>query len=92
MVRKRFTNLCAGLSFSLLMACSGQTGEIKSYNEGINIIPMPQSLTIQEGAFKLGSGTGISATTPEAKTVAEFFATKMLELQDMIFLWVKAER
>lgn len=77
MVRKRFTNLCAGLSFSLLMACSGQTGEIKSYNEGINIIPMPQSLTIQEGAFKLGSGTGISATTPEAKTVAEFFATKM---------------
>lgn len=77
MIKNHFTNLCAGLSLSLLMACSGQTGEIKSYNEGINIIPMPQSLTIQDGFFKLGNKTAISATTPEAKTVAEYFATKM---------------
>lgn len=77
MMKNHFTNLCAGLSLSLLMACSGQTGEIKSYNEGINIIPMPQSLTLQDGSFKLGNSTGISATTPEAKTVAEFFASKM---------------
>ena len=77
MIKNHFTNLCAGLSLSLLMACSGQTGEIKPYNEGINIIPMPQSLTIQNGSFRLGSGTGFSAVTPEAKTVAEYFAAKM---------------
>ena len=77
MTRKLFTNLCAGISLSLLIACCNQTGEMKPYNDGINIIPTPQSLTVNNGSFKLNSGTGISATTPETKTVAEYFAVKM---------------
>lgn len=47
------------------------------YNQGINIIPTPVSLVQNEGSFKLGKNTVISASTPEAKTVAEYFASKM---------------
>ncbi|MDY3267473.1 MAG: family 20 glycosylhydrolase [Phocaeicola sp.] len=61
----------------MLMACSGPAGEVKPYNEGINIIPMPQTLVQQEGTFKLSGSTSFGASTPEAKTVAEYFAAKM---------------
>lgn len=62
---------------TFLASCGGQQGEVKSYNEGINIIPMPQNLVQNQGVFKLSSGTSFGATTDEAKTVAEFFAAKM---------------
>ncbi len=77
MQKNHFTALCASASLAVLMACSGQVGETKSYNQGINIIPMPQTLVQQQGSFKLSSSTKIAATTPEAKTVAEYFITKM---------------
>lgn len=77
MKNNHFTNLCAGLSLSMLMACSGPAGEVKPYNEGINIIPMPQTLVQQEGTFKLSGSTSFGTSTPEAKTVAEYFAAKM---------------
>ena len=77
MQKNHFTALCASASLAVLMACSGQVGETKSYNQGINIIPMPQTLVQQQGAFKLSSSTKIAATTPEAKTVAEYFVSKM---------------
>lgn len=77
MKNNHFTNLFAGLSLSMLMACSGPAGEVKPYNEGINIIPMPQTLVQQEGTFKLSGSTSFGASTPEAKTVAEYFAAKM---------------
>ena len=77
MQKNHFTALCASASLAVLMACSGQVGETKSYNEGINIIPMPQTLVQQQGSFKLSSNTKIAATTPEAKTVAEYFVSKM---------------
>lgn len=70
-------SLCAGAAFLLLVACGGNPGTTKSYNEGINIIPMPQSLTVQTGSFRLKNGTTLGAATPEAKAVAEFFASKM---------------
>ena len=77
MQKNQITTLCASASLAFLMACSGQVGETKSYNQGINIIPMPQTLVQQQGAFKLSSSTKIAATTPEAKTVAEYFVSKM---------------
>ena len=40
-------------------------------------VPTPVSLTQNEGNFKLNKNTRIYASTPEAKTVAEFFAAKM---------------
>ncbi len=77
-MRNIFTTLCAGIAFSF-MATAGyaQAGDVKSYNEGINIIPMPQSLTQNKGFFQLTDQTTFGATAPEAKTIAEFFAAKM---------------
>ena len=35
------------------MACSEKTHEVKEYNKGIRIVPLPASLTQNEGVFKL---------------------------------------
>lgn len=71
-----FSTFCAGMALSLLASCSPK-GEVKSYNEGINIIPMPQSVTQNAGHFTLSGSSKIGATTDEAKTVAQYFASKM---------------
>ena len=76
-MKNYFSTLCAGVALTFLASCGGQQGEVKPYNEGINIIPMPQNLVQNQGVFKLSSGTSFGATTDEAKTVAEFFAAKM---------------
>ena len=76
-MKNHLLTFCASASFSLLVACSGQPGKVKSYNEGINIIPMPQSLVQQQGAFRLSGSTSLGTASPEAKTIAEFFAAKM---------------
>ena len=47
------------------------------YNGGINIIPTPVSLEQAEGNFSLSKNMKIAASTPEAKTVAEYFAGQM---------------
>ena len=77
MKTNKLTNLCLGLSMTLFTVSCEPTGETKSYNDGINIIPMPQSLTVQDGTFRVNNSTSISAKTSEAKTVAEYFAMKM---------------
>ena len=76
MKKNFFSALCAGIALSFLAGCS-QPGEVKPYNEGIHIIPLPQTLTQQDGQFTLSSSTTLAATTPEAKTIAEFFANKL---------------
>ena len=65
------------MALCFLASCAEPQGEVKSYNQGINIIPTPQSLVQHDGFFRLGSNTAIAAASPEAKTVAEFFAAKM---------------
>ena len=76
MKKNFFSALCAGVILSFLTGCS-QPGEVKPYNEGIHIIPLPQQLTQQDGQFTLTGSTTLGATTPEAKTIAEFFANKL---------------
>lgn len=77
-MKKNFlATLCIGASLGLLTSCGGATGEVKPYNEGIHIIPMPQSLVQQDGFFRLTSGTKFGVTSPEAKTIADFFAAKI---------------
>ncbi|MDR2915785.1 MAG: family 20 glycosylhydrolase [Tannerella sp.] len=49
----------------------------KEYNKGVNIIPKPRSLVLNEGFFRLNEKTCFYASTPEAKTVASFFVAKM---------------
>jgi hexosaminidase len=58
----------------IFTACNQQNAEEKSYNRGINIIPKPQSLVVNEGAFTLDNKTVFYAATPEIKKVAVFFA------------------
>lgn len=71
-----FSTVCAGLALTFVASCNPK-GEVKSYNEGINIIPMPQSIVQGQGKFFLSGSTVIGASTPELKTVAEYFASKM---------------
>jgi hexosaminidase len=47
------------------------------YNQGINVIPKPLSLVQNEGSFKVTKSTKFYASTPEAKTIATFFASKI---------------
>ena len=53
------------------------SSSVKEYNKGINIIPMPQSIVQNEGVFHLNRNTSFYALTPESKTVASFFASKI---------------
>lgn len=76
-MKKLLATFCAGMALCFLASCAEPQGEVKSYNQGINIIPTPQSLVQHDGFFRLGSNTAIAAVNPEAKTVAEFFAAKM---------------
>ena len=56
-MKKLFTTVCVAATLGLLTSCGTQTAPERSYNEGINIIPMPASLQQQEGRF-LFSYTG----------------------------------
>lgn len=76
-MKKLLATFCAGMALCFLASCAEPQGEVKSYNQGINIIPTPQSLVQHDGFFRLDSNTAIAAASPEAKTVAEFFAAKM---------------
>ena len=49
----------------------------QSYNQGINIIPQPQSLEQGEGSFQLKKNTVFYAQDAGARTVAEFIAGKL---------------
>lgn len=69
--------MCAGAAFCVIAACSGGATKQMPYNEGINIIPTPVSLEQAEGNFSLSKNMKIAASTPEAKTVAEYFAGQM---------------
>lgn len=76
-MKKLLATFCASMALCFLASCAEPQGEVKSYNQGINIIPTPQSLVQQDGFFRLNSHTAITAVSPEAKTIAEFFAAKM---------------
>lgn len=74
---KKLVSMCAGAALCILASCSEGTVKEMPYNQGINVIPTPVSLVQNEGSFKLNKNTVISAPTPEVKTVAEFFASKI---------------
>ncbi|MFI3280041.1 MAG: family 20 glycosylhydrolase [Rikenellaceae bacterium] len=64
-------------ALAVTTSCS-TTESTKSYNEGINIIPMPNSLVVtSEDRFTLKGNTTFGATQAEAATIAEFFASKI---------------
>lgn len=75
-MKKVMKTLCGGMLLTLLTACSG-ADVMKSYNEGINIIPMPQVLEQTQGRFTLANGMVFGASTPESESVARYFIQKM---------------
>ncbi len=67
----------AGIALTALLAgCSPQI-ESYSYNEGINVIPIPVELTRNEGEFTLTSNSVIVVTSPEAAQAAAYLGAKI---------------
>ncbi len=63
---------------SLLIASSLTTfAEKKPYNEGINITPKPEEITLKKGTFELSSKVVFIAKEGETKKIASFFAAKI---------------
>lgn len=91
-MKKLFTMVCMAATLGLLTSCGTQTAPEKSYNKGINIIPMPAEIQQQGGHFQLASGTSFHAPTPEAKTIAEFFAAKLKTSTGFGFSVTNAEK
>jgi len=59
------------------MSCGSKNNSQSSYNQGINIIPKPQSMTVNEGEFRFDNKTVFYAPTPESKTVMSYFLSKI---------------
>ena len=72
-MKKILSSMCMALFIGFMSSCGTDNVSDKVYNQGINLIPAPISLQQQDGKFTLTSGTTFKASTPEAKTVAEFF-------------------
>ncbi len=72
----KLINLMAlGIIFSLL-ACS-HPNPVKVHNQGLHVVPQPNSLVEQEGVFKVTDKTVFIASTEDVKSVIDFFVTKM---------------
>jgi len=76
-MKKLVTSICAGAALCFMVSCDDTSTKPMSYNQGINIIPAPMSLVQNDGNFKLKKNTAIYASTPDAKTVADFFVIKI---------------
>ena len=74
---KKLAMSCATATLLLLSSCGDSPTKQQAYNQGINVIPQPVSLVQTDGTFKLKSNTAFAAPTPEARTVASYFAGKM---------------
>ncbi len=75
-MKKRVLSSVLALGLTL-GACAKKEQVTPVYDKGINIIPLPMELVQNEGSFKLNNDVVICALGDEAKTIAEFFATKM---------------
>ncbi len=70
--------ICSLFVVALLLVSCNKSVEVKSYNQGVNIIPMPLSMTQTQGVkFKLESDCTLGAKPGEATTIAKFFAAKI---------------
>ena len=63
----------------LFMACSEKTHDVKEYNQGIRIVPLPALLTQNEGIFKLNKKTKLVAKGDGSETVADYLQAKIVQ-------------
>ena len=59
-----------------LFSCENKN-EVKSYNEGLHIVPEPKMIEQQTGEFTLTSQTAFVTDNDSLKTVAGYFAEKV---------------
>ncbi|MCD7938370.1 MAG: family 20 glycosylhydrolase [Tannerellaceae bacterium] len=69
--------LSAFAALTLFTSCIETTTEVKSYNQGINVIPKPNLMVQHEGEYKLSGKTTLYTGNAEAKVIADFFSLKM---------------
>ncbi len=76
-MKKFVLMVCAAFTLGVVSS-NAQIGTHQcSMNNDINIIPMPTSVKKEKGKFKLTQTNTIYANTPEAKLVAELFASRL---------------
>ena len=77
MSKKKILSMLSVVVLGISSLCAAERTDVKCYNQGINIIPMPQELVATGGYYTLGNSTAMVADGTEAKVVAEFFAAKL---------------
>lgn len=74
----RLVTIIAAIAILCLhTSCTEKVLPERSYNKGINIIPTPAMLAVKGGKFQLSSNTSFCVSSPQARVVAEFFASKL---------------
>lgn len=76
-MKKTLLSVASALSLVLASCTSAVEKMTPEYDQGINIIPTPKELVETTGYYELSDRTKLLVDGAEAKTVAEFFATKM---------------
>ena len=61
----------------ILASCSEEDLSGRIYNQGNNIVPLPAEMQQGTGKFVVNAGTSFYVTSPEAKSIASFYAEKL---------------
>lgn len=61
----------------MLFSCKEKAKVTPEYDKGINVIPMPASLTEGQGVFSLNENSHLVASSEQEKVIANFFAEKI---------------
>lgn len=73
---KNLSITLGSLAMLVMSGCSNKTVNMP-YNEGINVIPMPVSLTENSGSFTLNGETTIYVGSPDFMPTANYLAAKI---------------
>ena len=73
----RIKSFCLILLFSLALFSYGKRTVVKSYNDGIHIVPEPKMITQQEGKFTLDPKTVFIIDNDTLDIIADYFKDKI---------------
>ena len=65
------------LGGTLLMSCADEQLSERVYNQGDHLLPVPAAVQYQAGQFELNEATRFYVASPEAQSVADFYADKL---------------
>lgn len=90
-MRKLLLMICTTLFLGSVKIYASVYENIRPYNHGINVIPMPNFLSQQEGSFMLSKTNNIYSNTKEGKKIAELLIQKMQSSTGFSFNTIKKE-